>query len=426
MSILFNWEREIKKFAPDLEIYFHHGPNRVKDPKYVTEFIEPHRIILTSYGTIRNDIDLLQTVEFSGVIVDESQNMKNYASQQTQAIYKLRSQFRICLSGTPIENRLLELWSLFNFLNPGLLGSRGQFQREFIFPIERFQEQIKIYNLKKIISPFILRRVKSDKSIIKDLPEKNEMKVLIDLSEKQVELYKDLVNKELKELQTSNKENKNALILSLLLKLKQICNHPYQYLKIDIDSVNLKEKFKEIVSESKKLKRLLQMTEEVISNGDKILIFTQFTQMGMILERILEMKFNSKILYFHGAIQEKKRKEIVDEFQSTREGSSQILIISLKAGGTGLNLTQGTTVIHFDRWWNPAVENQATDRAYRIGQKSVVNVYKFISKGTVEEKIDVLLEEKKDLADKIITSTGESWISDLDGEKLKEILLLSE
>jgi SNF2 family DNA or RNA helicase len=426
-SILFNWNREIKKFSPDLEVYFHHGINRIKDPKKISDFLKPHRVILTSYGTIRNDIDFLETIEFNGIIVDESQNMKNYASKQTQAIYKLKSQFRVCLSGTPIENRLLELWSLFNFLNPSLLGSRLEFQKKYILPIERFQDQAAIDKLKLIIKPFILRRVKSDKSIIKELPEKNEIKILIELTEEQVKLYKELVKNVLKEVQSSSiKKRDNALILSLLVKLKQICNHPYQYLKINIDSINLEENLKEVISQSKKLKRLIEMTQEVLSNEGKLLIFTQFTQMGKILLKVLEFKFKSRVLYFHGGIQEKKRKEIVDEFQSPKVESPQILIISLKAGGTGLNLTQGTTVIHFDRWWNPAVEDQATDRAYRIGQKSVVNVYKFISKGTVEEKIDLLLEEKKDLADKIVTTTGESWISELDGEKLKEILLLNE
>ena len=426
-SILFNWDREIKKFAPNLEVYFHHGINRIKEPKRISEFFVPHRVILTSYGTIRNDIDFLETIEFNGIIVDESQNIKNYSSKQTQAIYKLKSQFRICLSGTPIENRILELWSLFNFLNPGLLGDRPEFKRKYILPIERFQAQDAIDNLKLIIKPFILRRVKSDKTIIKELPEKNEMKILIELTDEQVKLYKDLVENVLKEVQSpSIKKRDNALILSLLIKLKQICNHPYQYLKTNIDSINLEENLKKVISQSKKLKRLIEMTEEVLSNDGKLLIFTQFTQMGKILQKILEFKFKSKVLYFHGGIQEKRRKQIVDEFQSSRIESSQILIVSLKAGGTGLNLTQGTTVIHFDRWWNPAVEDQATDRAYRIGQKSIVNVYKFISKGTVEEKIDLLLEEKKDLADKIITTTGESWISELDGEKLKEILILNE
>ncbi len=426
-SILFNWYRELKRFAPDLDVILHHGAKRITEASGIPEFLKPHRIFLTSYGTIRNDIDFLETIDFSGIIVDESQNMKNYASKQTKAINRLKSQFRICLSGTPIENRLIELWSLFNFLNPGLLGSRLEFQRKYVLPIERFQNQEIVNNLKLIIAPFIMRRVKSDKSVISDLPEKNEMKIIIELTDVQVKLYQELVENTLEEIEnlSTDKRKKKGLILALLVKLKQICNHPSQYLKKDISSIDMDTKIEELVSQSQKLERLLEMIDEVISNGEKILIFTQFTQMGNLLQKILEHKYKFKILYFHGGVQEKKRKEIVDEFQSDNIESPPILILSLKAGGTGLNLTQGTTVVHFDRWWNPAVEDQATDRAYRIGQKSVVNVYKFISKGTIEEKIDNLLEEKRDLADKIVTSTGESWISNLDDEKLKKLLLLS-
>jgi len=427
-SVLFNWHREFKKFAPNLEVILHHGPNRYKNASEIPEFLKAHRIFLTSYGTIRNDIDFLETIQFSGIIIDESQNMKNYTSKQTLAIYKLKSQYRICLSGTPIENRLLELWSLFNFLNPGLLGNREEFQDRFIIPIERFQNQEAINDLKIIIAPFILRRVKSDRSIIKDLPEKNEMKLTIELTNEQMILYKDLTEETLITIDDSTVDNrkKRGLILALLVKLKQICNHPYQYLKKDIASVEKDKEIKQIISQSNKLERLLEMTDEVISNGEKVLIFTQFTQMGTIIKKILEWKYNFKILFFHGSVPEKKRSEIIDDFQSENIESPPILILSLKAGGTGLNLTQGTTVIHFDRWWNPAVEDQATDRAYRIGQKSVVNVYKFITNRTIEEKIDALLEEKRDLSEKIVASTGESWISDLNNEKLKELLLLSD
>ncbi|MBA7532706.1 hypothetical protein ES705_24936 [subsurface metagenome] len=354
--------------------------------------------------------------------------MKNYTSKQTLAIYKLKSQYRICLSGTPIENRLLELWSLFNFLNPGLLGNREEFQDRFIIPIERFQNQEAINDLKTIIAPFIMRRVKSDRSIIKDLPGKNEIKITIELTKEQVILYKDLSEETLITIDDSTVDNrkKRGLILALLVKLKQICNHPYQYLKKDITSIETDKEIKHIISQSNKLERLLEMTDEVISNGEKVLIFTQFTQMGTIIKKILEWKYNFKILFFHGSVPENKRSEIIDDFQSEEIESPPILILSLKAGGIGLNLTQGTTVIHFDRWWNPAVEDQATDRAYRIGQKSVVNVYKFITNRTIEEKIDALLEEKRDLSEKIVTSTGESWISNLNNEKLKELLVLSD
>ncbi len=271
-SILFNWHRELKKFAPDLDIVLHHGAKRTTEASGISEFLKPHRIFLTSYGTLRNDIDFLETINFSGIIVDESQNMKNYASKQTKAINKLKSQYRICLSGTPIENRLIELWSLFNFLNPGLLGSRVEFQKKYVLPIERFQNQDIINNLKLIIAPFIMRRVKSDKSVIDDLPEKNEMKIIIELTEEQVKLYKKLVEDTLQEIETlsTDKRKKKGLILTLLVKLKQICNHPSQYLKTDVSSIDLDVKMGEIVAQSQKLERLLDMTDEVISNGEKV------------------------------------------------------------------------------------------------------------------------------------------------------------
>ncbi|MFW9988137.1 MAG: DEAD/DEAH box helicase [Candidatus Odinarchaeota archaeon] len=425
-SVLFNWYREFKKFAPDLEVIFHHGPKRYTKASDLPEFLKSHRIFLTSYGTIRNDISFLESIQFNGVIIDESQNMKNYNSKQTQAIYKLKSQYRICLSGTPIENRLLELWSLFNFLNPGLLGSRTEFQQKYVLPIERFQNQEAIENLKLIIAPFIMRRVKSDKSIIQDLPEKNEIKIIIELTEDQINLYKNLTEEILEKIGDKSVDNrqKRGLILGLLVKLKQICNHPFQYLKKDIKSVKTDKEIKKIISQSNKLERLLEMTDEVISNGEKVLIFTQFTQMGSLLKKILEWKYTFKILYFHGGVPEKKRKEIVDDFQSEDIESPPILILSLKAGGTGLNLTQGTTVFHYDSPWNPATQDQATDRAYRIGQMYPVNVYKFITIGTIEEKIEILLEDKRDLANKVIEVQAESFILDFDKEKLISLFTL--
>ena len=422
-SVLFNWKREIEKFAPNLKTVLHHGNERIKDIKKISEFLKPHQIFLTTFGTIRNDIELLEKIHFSGIIVDEIQNIKNFDSKQTKAVYRLQSNYKIGLSGTPIENRLMELWTLFEFLNPMLLGSRIKFQEDFILPIERYQDQDAIKELKKLISPFILRRLKSDKSIIKDLPEKNEMKIYIGLSEIQTKMYKELIDETFKNLESIISDKMN--VLTLLVKLKQICNHPSQYLKKPIPSFDNGLKLEDFISESYKLERLIEMIDEVISNGEKALIFTQFKQMGDIIFEILKRKYEFNVLYFHGGVPEKKRRDIIDNFQSNDIDSAPIMVLSLKAGGTGLNLTQATTVFHYDRWWNPAVEDQATDRAYRIGQKSPVNVYKFITNGTIEEKIDLLLEEKRDLADKIIISSGESWISDLNVEKLKELLTFS-
>jgi len=422
-SIMYNWQRELEKFAPDLEVILHHGADRLKDSQVISEYTKPHRIIITSYGTLRNDVDILEPVPFGGVIIDESQNIKNYASQQTQAVYSLQGQYRVALSGTPIENRLMELWSLFEFLNPGIFGSRTEFQKNYVLPIERFQDQHAIERLKAIIAPFIMRRVKTDENIIDDLPEKNEMKIYMELSESQIMLYRRTVEDTLKQMENAQADNrkKRGLVLKLLMQLKQICNHPYHFLKkTSFES----EQYGEVLKQSKKLQRVVEITDEVIDKGEKVLIFTQFKKMGDLLLETLSYTYEFEILFFHGSVPAKTRKTLIDEFQSQDPDSAPILILSLKAGGTGLNLTQGTTVVHFDRWWNPAVENQATDRAYRIGQTKNVNVYKFITVGTIEEKIDKLLEEKQDLAEKVVESTGESWISDLDEEKLKELLTL--
>ncbi len=423
-SVIYNWKKELNNFAPSLEVILHHGSERAESVSSLSKYLKPHQIILTTYGTLRNDVDLMKTAPFSGVIVDESQNMKNPKAQQTQAIYQLQSQYRVCLSGTPIENRLMELWSLFKFLNPGLLGTQKEFRENFVIPIERFHDQDTAERLKKIIAPFILRRVKTDKTIIKDLPSKREMKIYIDLSETQKELYEKLVSKTLEEIESSSSQ-KSMIILALLTKLKQICNHPYQFQHKSVSREELLDSLKQFISMSPKLDRLIDMLDEVIVKNEKAIIFTQFTQMGDILRDVLEFKYDFPILYFHGGIPADKRKDIINRFQDSNANTPPILILSLKAGGTGINLTEATTVFHFDRWWNPAVEKQATDRAYRIGQTENVNVYKFITINTIEEKIDNLIEEKKELADMVITS-GESWISELSDDKLKELISMEK
>ncbi|MBN1214745.1 MAG: DEAD/DEAH box helicase [Candidatus Lokiarchaeota archaeon] len=423
-SVLYNWKHELNKFAPNLEIILHHGPNREKNISKFIKNLTPHRIILSSFATVRNDIDFLKTISFTGIIIDESQNIKNFSAQQTKAIYELKGQYKACLSGTPIENRLEELWTLFEFLNPGLLGERKKFQEDTIIPIERYSDENVILQLKKIIAPFILRRVKTDKSIIKDLPEKNEIKIYVELSELQLSLYKKLVNDSLEEFDKidSNKKNKNIFILGLLTKFKQICNHPYQYLKKSITKNISKKKFSKIISLSPKLERLLEKVEDVIDNNEKCIIFTQYTQMGDLLQELFTYKYKHPILYYHGSVSTENRKKIIEEFQSDNSKKSSILILSLKAGGTGINLTKATTVFHYDSPWNPATQDQATDRAYRIGQTSNVNVYKFITLGTIEEKIEVLLEQKRNLANKIIDIQSGSFIFKFNKEELISFL----
>lgn len=443
-SVLFNWRREIQKFAPNMTVTTHHGPDRLKDLEALQTFSKSHLIILTTYGTVRNDISFLETISFAGIILDESQNIKNYQAQKTQAILQLQSQFRIALSGTPIENRLMELWTLFEFLNPGLLGKKKIFQRKFVLPIERYHDEQIAHQLQKFISPFILRRVKTDKSIIQDLPEKNEMKIYLELSPAQAKLYSQVVADTLQEIEQCSESDvkRRGLVLKLLTATKQICNHPVHYVqtaaeKVDIlvDSTDSPLKktpegyqigFSEFIKESQKLERLSEMVDEILEEGEKLLIFTQFKQMGDLLKQFLEHKYSVPIGWFHGSVPEHKRQQIVDDFQTSAFDSMPILILSLRAGGTGLNLTQASTVFHFDRWWNPAVEDQATDRAYRIGQTHQVNVYKFIATGTIEEKIDQMLDEKRDLADTILSSKDESWITSLSNEELKELFSLSQ
>jgi len=425
-SVLFNWKKEIEKFAPDLMVFIHHGEKRREKMKHKYKYNITHQVILTTYGTLRNDIEFFKRIHFSGIILDESQNVKSHQTKKAKAIKKLQSEYKIALSGTPIENRLMELWSLFNFLNPNFLGSREYFKKTYATPIEKHKKDRPLEQLKTIISPFILRRLKTDKSIIDNLPPKNEIKVFVKLTPNQANLYQELVDETLHIIKNSDDSSKRGLVFKLITQLKQLCNHPFQYLKMDANTYDFKNNIKEFLRQSKKTRRLIEIIDEVLDNNEKILIFTQFRQMGDLLINALEYLYNTKVLYFHGSVPEKKRRKIISEFQSEDEDSPKIMVISLKAGGTGINLTQGTTVVHYDRWWNPAVEDQATDRTYRIGQDSRVNVYKFVTLGTIEEKVDKLLEEKRELTSKIIATSGESWISDMDFEKLKELFTMEK
>jgi SNF2 family DNA or RNA helicase len=421
-SLLTNWEHEIKKFSPKLKVLKYYGPKRRKLWNKRDDFLIAHQIILTSYGVIRNDIDFLKDIKFNGVIIDESTNIKNFNSKRAKSVSQLTGIFRIALSGTPIENRLDELWSLFNFLNPGLLGSLSEFRKRFVNPIENYQNIEKIKKLKTIIDPFIMRRLKTDKDVIKDLPEKNEITIYVNLSDSQTSLYKKIVDEVIKELRENYNSVKirNGLILKLLTKLKQLCNHPLHYLKVDLAKYNFDKNLKDFLVQSPKIARIFDIIENILENEQKVLIFSQYKTLGDILIKAFEAKFGEIVSFYHGSLRPTQRDKIVKDFQSSKELSSKILIASLKAGGFGLNLTQGTTVIHVDRWWNPSTESQATDRAYRIGQDQNVNVYKFVAVGTIEEKIDKLLEEKRKLSRQIITPTY-SIISKLPLNEIEEL-----
>ncbi|HIK38439.1 MAG: DEAD/DEAH box helicase [Geminocystis sp.] len=411
-SVLNNWEKELEKFAPSLKVLLHHGENRSKDNEFI-EAVKNVDVVVTSYPLVYRDLDILNQIEWQGVVLDEAQNIKNPQAKQTQAVRQLKSDFRIALTGTPIENRLSELWSILDFLNPGYLGPQQFFQRRFTLPIEKYGDEHSLKTLKSLVKPFILRRLKTDKNIIQDLPEKQEMNVYCGLSAEQAELYQNLVEKSLQEIEESTGIKRHGLILSLLVKLKQICNHPAHFLK--------EEKI-DTSSRSGKLLRLEEMLEEVVAEGDRSLIFTQFAEWGSLLQPYLSEKLGVEVLFLSGNTKTEKRQEMIDRFQNDPQGPP-IFILSLKAGGTGLNLTRANHVFHYDRWWNPAVENQATDRAYRIGQKQNVQVHKFICTGTLEEKIDKILEGKKQLAEQTI-ETGEEWLTNLDTNQLRELLVL--
>lgn len=411
-SVLNNWEREVKKFAPTLKTMIYHGDKRPKDKAFL-KAIKDQELVITSYSLITRDLSTLEQVQWQGIVLDEAQNIKNHQAKQSQGVRQLKAGFRIALTGTPIENRLSELWSILDFLNPNYLGNSQFFQRRFAIPIEKYGDQSSLQILKSLVQPFILRRLKTDKNIIQDLPEKQEMNVFCGLSAEQANLYQELVNKSLAEINESDGIKRKGLILTLLMKLKQLCNHPAHLLKEE--NINLGKR-------SGKLLRLEEMLEELVSEGDRALIFTQFAEWGKLLQPYLTQKLGVEVLFLYGAISADKRQEMVDRFQNDPQGPP-IFILSLKAGGTGLNLTRANHVFHIDRWWNPAVENQATDRAFRIGQKQNVQVHKFVCTGTLEEKISDIIESKKQLAEQTINS-GENWLTELNTDQLRNLLLL--
>ncbi len=412
-SVLVNWKREIERFAPDLKPMIHHGPNRLRDDAFV-EAAQQHDVVITSYALLHRDLETLCRVQWSDVVLDEAQNIKNPHTKTAQAARRLPAEFRLALTGTPIENRLSELWSIFAFLNPGFLGSLRQFRSTFAIPIERYGSEEHVRRLRRLVGPFILRRVKTDRNIIRDLPEKLEIKVYVALTQEQVTLYQAVVDSAMEAIARSAGMERRGLVLSTLMKLKQICNHPAQFLGESPDVARLEGR-------SGKLQRLVEMLEEILAEGDKVLIFTQFRRMGDILKAYLEHTLAADVLWLHGGVRQKERQTLIDAFQSPY--GPPIFLLSLRAGGTGLNLTAANHVIHFDRWWNPAVEDQATDRAYRIGQERTVEVHKFVTVGTVEERIDALLEQKKDLAERIV-GKGEDWITELTTEELRELFAL--
>ena len=407
-SLIGNWQKEKEKFAPAMESCVLHGKTSTKLEKEAKE--ELPFLTITTYG-MATKLESLKEKEWDCMILDEAQAIKNPTTKQTREIKKMKSKMRIAMTGTPIENDLTNLWSLFDFLNHGLLGSSKEFH-EFCKGLEAHPE--KYAKLKSMISPFMLRRVKTDKKIISDLPEKVELLDYAVMSRKQTVLYRKAVADMEQRVAEAEGIERRGIVLGTIMKLKQICNHPDQYM-------GQKDY---LPGESGKFALLKELCETIYEKRERVIVFTQFKEITEYLAEYLAGIFHSKGYVIHGGTPVKRRTEIVEKFQGERY--VPFIVLSVKAAGTGLNLTKANHVIHFDRWWNPAVENQATDRAFRIGQTKDVMVHKLVSKGTIEEKIDALINSKKELAENVIGSGGEKWITDLNNEELFSLLRLEE
>ncbi|MGZ8246980.1 DEAD/DEAH box helicase, partial [Methylomagnum sp.] len=423
-SLVENWRREAARFAPSLRVYIHHGAGRVRGLGEESETesaassfagaIAGHDLVLTTYALALRDQEALRTVAWDTLILDEAQNIKNPTSAQTKAVLKFSADHRLALTGTPVENRLLDLWSIFNFLNPGYLGKQSQFRQRYELPIQRDNDPGRAETLKRLIEPFVLRRVKTDPDIIRDLPDKLENKQFCNLCQEQASLYEAVVREVEQRLGGTEAIDRQGLILSTLTRLKQICNHPAQFLHDGSPFTG---------DRSPKLERLCDMLGDVIGEGESALVFTQFAEVGGQLERHLRDTLDCPVFYLHGGVPATKRERMISEFQDPDTGPG-VFVLSLRAGGVGITLTKANHVFHFDRWWNPAVEDQATDRAFRIGQQKNVFVHKFITLGTLEERIDRLIEEKKQVAS-LIVGNDESWLSRLDNQTFRELIALN-
>lgn len=410
-SVTGNWLREAARFTPSLPVLLHHGVDRKRGKDFIARASES-AIVISSYSLLTRDGELLRGVPWKGVILDEAQNIKNSEAKQSKAARAIEAELRIALTGTPVENNIGDLWSIADFLNPGYLGSAATFRTRFFLPIQTRRDPDAIESLRRLTGPLILRRLKTDRSIIADLPEKNEMKVYCTLTKEQASLYEAVARDAQDALAESEGISRKGIVLATITKLKQVCNHPRQLLG-DRSAID---------GRSGKVTRLHEMLTEAVESGDRALVFTQFAEMGGILQTYLQEQFGMEVPFLHGGTPRVKRDEMVERFQREGDGP-QVFLLSLKAGGTGLNLTRANHVFHFDRWWNPAVENQATDRAFRIGQTRSVQVHKFICGGTFEEKIDAMIEGKLELATRVV-GTGEGWLTELSNGELRELFAL--
>ncbi|WP_438029970.1 DEAD/DEAH box helicase [Sorangium sp. So ce233] len=426
-SVVGNWEREAARFAPALPLVRHHGEGRARSAEELAartggangdgaandNGAAHGALVITTYGLLRRDAAMLAGVDWAAVVLDEAQNIKNAASRTARAARALRALHRFALTGTPVENRLAELWSILEFANPGLLGPLEAFRRAYAVPIERYGNREAAERLRRVVGPFLLRRVKTDPAVAGDLPPKSEARVYCTLTREQVTLYQAALDEAMRRIEEAEGMARRGLVLALLTMLKQICNHPAQCLG----------EAGPLAGRSGKLARLTEMLEEALAAGDRALVFTQYREMGDRLVRHLASALDAEVLFLHGGTPRPARDEMVRRFQEDPRGP-RVFVLSVKAGGAGLNLTAASHVFHFDRWWNPAVEDQASGRAHRIGQRRAVQIHKLVCAGTVEEKVDRMLEQKRDLAAQVV-GQGEAWITELDNAALRELFALS-
>ncbi|MGW6123848.1 SNF2-related protein [Nocardia sp. NPDC055165] len=414
MSVVGNWQRETQRFAPDLRVLVHHGPGRLQGTEFAAAVADSD-LVITTYALLARDITLLNEQQWERIVLDEAQHIKNAVTRQARAARALTARHRLALTGTPVENRLEELRALFDFAMPKLLGSPQSFRAKFAVPIERERDQQAIDRLRLITDPFVLRRLKTDPAVISDLPEKLEMTVRANLTVEQAALYQAVVDDMLEKLKDAKGMARKGAVLGALTRLKQVCNHPAHYLG-DGSPILRRGGHR-----SGKLALVEDVLDAVLADGEKALLFTQFREFGDLILPYLTERFGTPIPFLHGGVAKQRRDDMVTGFQG--ENGPPLMVLSLKAGGTGLNLTAANHVIHLDRWWNPAVENQATDRAFRIGQQRAVQVRKLVCVDTIEERIDEMINGKKQLAD-LAVGAGENWITEMSTDELRELFTL--
>ena len=424
LSVVRNWEREAARFTPRLHVAIHHGGERVRGDDAALELAGAD-VVITTYGLLARELPVLGEVRWTTVVLDEAQAVKNPHTKSARAARKLHAGQFVALTGTPIENRLSELWSILDVTDPGLLGSLSRFQQRYAAPIERDRDEGAAARLRQLTRPFVLRRTKADKTLVPDLPDKIEQIAWATLTREQATMYQAVVDQLLVDATQEQGMRRRGLVLASLTRLKQICNHPAQALGDG----------SRIAGRSGKLARFDELIDELLDAGEQALVFTQYRQMGLLLQRHLVERLELKVPFLHGGVARRQRDAMVDSFQAAdgaggaRAGGEQrpqpLLLVSLKAGGTGLNLTAASRVIHYDRWWNPAVEDQATDRAWRIGQTETVFVHKLVCTGTLEERIGQLIDDKRAIAASVIgTDTAEGWLSELSTDDLRALVAL--